>query len=291
MGLKRFGAPVYVRKEIVHNRHVVESFRAQGVVFVEELSEVPDGAMAVFSAHGVSPAVRSEAERRNLRVLDATCPLVTKVHAEVGRFVGLGYHIILIGRRGHEEVDGTLGCATNDITLIEDVGQAKTSPVPQADRLMVLTQTTLGVDDTKAIVDALRARFPHIELPPTEDICYATQNRQNAIKAMCDGGIDFLIVVGSQNSSNAARLVEVGDVRGVRGILIDSAAELAPDTVRGVSRIGVSGGASTPDALVQGVVERLKELGADSVEVSTTTEENTVFKLPEMLTAAEDAIR
>ncbi len=286
--LTRFGETVYVRKEIVHNRFVVDRLREQGAVFVEELAEVPEGALAVYSAHGVSPAVRDEAAARALRVLDATCPLVTKVHEEVRRFVGAGYHIVLIGKKGHEEVEGTMGCAPDDITLIEDVEQARSVTVPESDKLMVLTQTTLGVDDAKVIVDALRERFRHLELPPAEDICYATQNRQNAVKAMCERGIELLLVVGSRNSSNAARLVEVGVVRGVRGQLIDTADDLDPATLEGAETVGVTGGASTPDALVQGVVGRLRELGAEDVEVCTTAVENTVFKLPDMLAVKGD---
>jgi 4-hydroxy-3-methylbut-2-enyl diphosphate reductase len=208
---------------------------------------------------------------------------VSKVHLEVLRFVREGYHIILIGRQGHEEVAGTMGHSQKDITLIENVDQARARPIPAHEKLMVLTQTTLSVDDTRLVMDALRERFPSIELPPTEDICYATQNRQNAVKEMCTRGIDLLLVVGSQNSSNAARLVETAEVRGVRGCLIDGPAEIDASWLQGVELVGVTGGASTPDEVVQGVVERLEELGAGEVELSSTMAENTVFQLPVVL--------
>jgi len=278
--LRRFGAPLYVRKEIVHNSHVVTSLRNQGVIFVDELDEVPEGAITVFSAHGVSPQVHAHARERRLRVIDATCPLVSKVHLEVLRFVREGYHIILIGCDGHDEVAGTMGHAPEHITLIENVEQARTKPVPDDRKLMVLTQTTLGVDDTRTIVDALRDRFGQLDLPPTEDICYATQNRQNAVKAMCDRGIGLLVVVGSRNSSNAARLAEIARVRGVAAHLIDGPNELAAEWFDGVDSVGVTGGASTPDAVVQAVVHRLRALGATAVELCTTAEEATVFRLP-----------
>jgi 4-hydroxy-3-methylbut-2-enyl diphosphate reductase len=283
LALERFQPPVYVRKEIVHNQFVVNRLRDMGAIFVEELSEVPPGSLVIFSAHGVAPVVFEEAEARNLRVIDATCPLVSKVHLEVLRFVREGYHIILIGRDGHEEVEGTMGHSRDQITLIEDVEQAAAKPVPDHDKLMVLTQTTLSVDDTQLVMDALRKRFPHVELPPTEDICYATQNRQNAVKEMCARGIDLLLVVGSPNSSNAARLVETGVVRGVPGHLIDNADEIDPQWLHGVQQIGVTGGASTPDEVVQRVVAQLKALGASDVEMCTTAEESTVFQLPIVL--------
>jgi len=283
LALARFHPPVYVRKEIVHNRFVVNRLREMGAVFVEELHEVPAGSLVIFSAHGVAPEVFEDARQRDLRVIDATCPLVSKVHLEVLRFVKEGYHIILIGRRGHEEVAGTMGHSPDDITLVENVEQARSRPVPPHEKLMVLTQTTLSVDDTRVVLDALRERFPHIQLPPTEDICYATQNRQNAVKEMCARGIDLLLVVGSQNSSNAARLVESAEVRGVRGRLIDGPEDIVPDWLTGVGVVGVTGGASTPDEVVQAVVSRLGELGAAEVELSSTLEENTVFQLPVIL--------
>jgi 4-hydroxy-3-methylbut-2-enyl diphosphate reductase len=283
LALERFGAPVYVRKEIVHNSHVVSSLRAKGAVMVNELDEVPAGSLVVFSAHGVSPEVHRAAQTRELRVIDATCPLVSKVHMEVLRFVGEGYHIILIGREGHDEVEGTLGHSSENITLIENVDQARDKPVPPHEKLMVLTQTTLSVDDTRMVLDALRERFGYLELPPKEDICYATQNRQNTVKAMCERGIGCLLVVGSPNSSNAARLKEVGEVRGVPGHLFDDAGELDPQWLEGIDLVGVTGGASTPDEVVQSVVARLRELGATEVKLCTTAEEDTVFQLPVQL--------
>jgi 4-hydroxy-3-methylbut-2-enyl diphosphate reductase len=283
LALARFQPPVYVRKEIVHNRFVVDRLRNLGAVFVNELDEVPEGALAVFSAHGVSPAVVQAAEARGLRIIDATCPLVSKVHLEVLRFVREGYHILFIGRSGHEEVEGTVGHAPEHITLVEDVAQARAVAVPPADKLMVLTQTTLSVDDTQLVIDALRERFPHLELPPTEDICYATQNRQNAVKEMCARGMDLLLVVGSQNSSNAARLVETAEVRGVRGRLVDGPDHLDRAWLDGGRVVGVTGGASTPDEVVQAVVARLQEWGATQVETCTTAEESTVFQLPLVL--------
>ena len=290
LSLAQFGSPVYVRKEIVHNRFVVRTLREAGAVFVDELDAVPDGAVAVFSAHGVCPAVHTEGARRSLRVIDATCPLVTKVHAEVLRFVREGYHILLIGHAGHEEVEGTMGHAPDHVTLIEDVEQARNKLVPGSEKFMVLTQTTLSLDDTKAVTDALRKRFGRVNLPPKDDICYATQNRQNAVKAMCDRGMDLLLVIGSQNSSNAARLVETAEVRGVSGHLIDGAEELDRTWTADAKIVGVTGGASTPEVVVQGVLDRLKELGAISVELVTTAEESTEFQLPASLRESESSL-
>ncbi len=287
LALQRFGPPVYVRKEIVHNSHVVGALKEKGAIMVSELDEVPAGALVIFSAHGVAPSVHEEAQDRDLRVIDATCPLVSKVHLEVLRFVEAGYHIVLIGREGHDEVEGTLGHSAANITLVENVEQARTNPIPRHEKLMVLTQTTLSVDDTRTVLDALRERFPYLELPGKEDICYATQNRQNTVKAMCEQGIECLLVIGSPNSSNAARLKEVGEVRGVKGYLVDNADELDPAWLGGVKRIGVTGGASTPDEVVQGVIARLKELGATRVELCVTAEEDTVFQLPVQLRQVE----
>lgn len=288
--LEIFGPPVYVRREIVHNSHVVGGLRAKGVVFVQELDEVPAGAVAVLSAHGVAPEVFEQADRRGLRVIDATCPLVTKVHMEVHRFVKRGCHIVLIGHRGHDEVVGTLGEAPERITLVEDEEQARTVRLPPHERLMVLTQTTLGVDDTAGVMRVLRERFPRLELPPTDDICYATQNRQDAVKAMSERGMQVLLVVGSPNSSNAARLVEVGQARGVRGYLIDAAKEIRPEWLEGVEIVGVTAGASTPEGVVQEVLDRLRSLGAESVERCVTAEEDTVFQLPPLLKTVKAAV-
>ncbi len=291
LALEVFGPPVYVRREIVHNSHVVRGLRDKGAVFVEELSEVPSGAVAILSAHGVSPTVFEEARQRKLQLIDATCPLVTKVHLEVHRFVKQGYHILLIGHDGHDEVIGTMGQAPGHITLVENESQARTvtlPPPPQASslKLMVLTQTTLGVDDTAGVLAVLRERFPSLELPPTDDICYATQNRQDAVKAMSTGGMELLLVVGSRNSSNAARLVEVALARGVRGHLIDSADEIRPEWIRDTKSIGVTAGASTPESVVQAVLDRLRTLGAGDVQLCTTAEESTTFQLPVLLKKA-----
>ena len=286
LALDVFGPPVYVRKEIVHNSHVVGDLRQRGAVFVDDLDEVPSGARAIFSAHGVSPTVFKQAEERGLKVIDATCPLVTKVHLEVHRFVKQGYHIILIGHDRHDEVIGTLGHAPEHITLVENEHQARIKTIPQHERLMVLTQTTLGIDDTAGVIRALRERFDHLELPPTDDICYATQNRQDAVKSMAEQGMDLLLVVGSRNSSNAARLVEVGQARGVRGYLIDRADDIRAEWLAGVTTVGVTTGASTPEPVVQAVLNRLKSLGAQRVEHCTTAEESTVFQLPVVLKRA-----
>ncbi|MBK6846246.1 MAG: 4-hydroxy-3-methylbut-2-enyl diphosphate reductase [Proteobacteria bacterium] len=280
LALERFGAPIYVRKEIVHNRFIVDHLRQQGARFVDELDEVPAGALVIFSAHGISPAVREDADRRGLRTVDATCPLVSKVHLEVLRYVKRDYNLVLIGHEGHDEVVGTLGHAPASITLVTDVAHAERVELPLDKPLIVLTQTTLSVDDTKQIMAVLMRRFPQLETPGADDICYATQNRQNAVKALADSRIDLLLVVGSNNSSNAKRLVEVGESRGVPGYLIDRGAEIQPQWLQGVSAVGVTSGASTPEELVQDVVARLRELGATEVEVSTTVEEHVVFTLP-----------
>ncbi|HWL94751.1 MAG TPA: 4-hydroxy-3-methylbut-2-enyl diphosphate reductase [Phycisphaerae bacterium] len=289
MALEVFGPPVYVRREIVHNSHVVGDLRAKGAVFVDELNDVPEGSVAILSAHGVSPTVFQEAKNRGLRLIDATCPLVTKVHLEVHRFVKLGYHIVLIGHKGHDEVIGTIGEAPAHITLVENEAQAATVQLPTHDKLMVLTQTTLGVDDTKIVIDALRRQFPYLELPPTDDVCYATQNRQDAVKEMAGRGMDLLLVVGSKNSSNAARLVEVGEARGVRGYLIDGANEIREEWLKGVECVAVTAGASTPEAVVQDVLTRLHRHEPSSVEYVTTAEESTVFQIPYDLRRAMEA--
>ena len=293
LALEVFAPPIYVRREIVHNSHVVKALREKGVVFIEELEEAPDGAVAILSAHGVAPTVYEQAKKRNLKVVDATCPLVTKVHLEVHRFVQQGYHIVLIGHVGHEEVVGTIGEAPDSITLVENEAQARTVKLPADRKLMVLMQTTLGVDDTKSVVEVLRERFPSLELPPTEDVCYATQNRQDAVKAMAARGMDLLLVVGSKNSSNAGRLVEVAEAKGIRGYLIDGAEQIEARWLNDVATVGVTAGASTPESVVQAVLDRLRQEGAESVEAVTTAEENTVFQLPVVLKQAmeENAAR
>jgi len=280
LALELYGPPVYVRREIVHNSHVVRRLRDMGALFVDEVAEVPNGANVIFSAHGVAPGVFDAAKERSLNIIDATCPLVAKVHLEVDRFVRHGYHIVLIGHAGHDEVVGTLGHAPHSITLVSDVEQARTVTMPPHEKLIVLTQTTLGIDDTADVLAALRGRFPHLELPPSDDICYATQNRQNAVKAMHDNRVDVVLVVGSRNSSNALRLVEVAKARGMSGFLIDSAADIEAGWIDGAKTIGVTAGASTPEAVVQDVLNRLRELGGDRVEPLTTVEEDTVFSLP-----------
>ena len=284
LALDVFEPPVYVRREIVHNSHVVSLLRDKGAVFVRELDEVPEGGVTILSAHGVSPAVFAEAKRRSLQVIDATCPLVTKVHVEVHRFVSQGYHIILVGHEGHDEVIGTIGESAENITLVENESQARVVELPPVKKLVVLTQTTLGVDDTASVLRVLRERYPRLELPPADDICYATQNRQDAVKAMSDRGMGFLLVVGSPNSSNAARLVEVGEARGVPGRLIDRASEIQACWLDGVQTVGVTAGASTPEGVVREVLDRLEELGADSVELCHTAEEDTTVQLPPILT-------
>jgi 4-hydroxy-3-methylbut-2-enyl diphosphate reductase len=279
--LRRYGAPVYVRHEIVHNRHVVEGLRAKGAVFVEDPAEVPEGALLVFSAHGVSPAVRASAASRRLRVIDATCPLVTKVHVETQRMAREGNEIVLVGHRGHVEVEGTMGHAPERIHLVQSVDDVAQLEVRDPERLACVTQTTLSVDDTREILDALRARFPAIRLPRKDDICYATQNRQNAVKQLT-GEADVVIVVGAPESSNSNRLVELAAKSGARAHLVQDAGELCADWLDGVRCVGVTAGASAPEVLVQGVVARLAELAAGraSVRELPRVEEGVVFQLP-----------
>lgn len=280
LALQRMPTPIYVRREIVHNRAVVERFVAQGVVFVEELSEVPDGASCIFSAHGVSPAVWKDAEERGLRVIDATCPLVTKVHQEVLRSPTQEHTIILIGHAGHDEVLGTMGQAPERTLLVENVQQVAELEIPSDHSLSYVTQTTLSVDETVGIVDALRRRFPAIEGPRKDDICYATQNRQDAVKALVlDHAIDLLLVVGSTNSSNSLRLVEVALDLGASGRLIEGAEAIEPGWLDDVARVGLSAGASAPEDLVQGAVTRLRAMGGQLVEVEHA-HEDVSFPLP-----------
>jgi 4-hydroxy-3-methylbut-2-enyl diphosphate reductase len=286
LALGAFGPPIYVYHEIVHNQYVVSHFRDRGVSFVDELAEVPEGATLLFSAHGVSPEIRRLARERKLRAIDATCPLVTKVHLEAIKYAEAGYTSLLIGHEGHDEVIGTMGEAPEAILLVERPEDVATLQVADENKVAYLTQTTLSVDDANRIIGRLKERFPRIAAPPKDDICYATQNRQNAVKAMCARGMDLLLVVGSRNSSNAARLVETATVRGVAGYLIDGPEELDPAWIDGVTRVGVTGGASTPDLIVQRVIERLRELGPAEVELCTTAEESTVFQIPEVLRGA-----
>lgn len=281
------GAPIYVRHEVVHNRFVVEDLRQRGAVFVEELDEVPAGATVIFSAHGVSQAVRAEAERRGLKVFDATCPLVTKVHIEVARHCRAGRDVILIGHAGHPEVEGTMGQWKREfgegrIYLVEDLAGVALLQVNQPDLLAYTTQTTLSVDDTREIIAALQARFPAIQGPKHDDICYATQNRQDAVRLLA-GRCEVVLVVGSVNSSNSNRLRELAEKQGARAYLIDGASHIDPAWVTGVARVGVTAGASAPEILVQGVVNRLQELGAGTVEHLEGEPENVVFALPKEL--------
>jgi 4-hydroxy-3-methylbut-2-enyl diphosphate reductase len=282
--LEKFGAPIYVRHEVVHNRYVVDDLKAKGAVFVEDLADVPDGATVIFSAHGVPQAVRREAAARNLNVFDATCPLVTKVHLEVSRLHKQGYEIVMIGHKGHPEVEGTMGQSDGRMYLVESVDDVATLKVGAGDTapLAYVTQTTLSVDDANAIVQALRARFPAIVGPKKDDICYATQNRQDAVKAMA-GRVDLMIVVGSKNSSNSNRLREVAAIDGVKSYLVDGADQLDPAWLAGSPRIGVTAGASAPEILVDGVINRLRELGAGEVSTLDGTPENVNFPLPKEL--------
>ncbi|NZA25182.1 4-hydroxy-3-methylbut-2-enyl diphosphate reductase [Luteimonas sp. SJ-92] len=285
--LETLGAPIYVRHEVVHNRYVVEDLRRRGAVFVEELDEVPDGATVIFSAHGVSQAVRAEAETRGLKVFDATCPLVTKVHLEVSRHCRAGRDVVLIGHAGHPEVEGTMGqwraeAGSGAIHLVEDLGDVDTLVPGQPDNLAYTTQTTLSVDDTRGIIAALRARFPAIQGPKNDDICYATQNRQDAVRELARQ-CDLVLVVGSPNSSNSNRLRELAERDGVEAHLVDGAGEIDPAWVAGRRHIGVTAGASAPDVLVQGVLQRLHELGAGGVRELNGEPENMVFALPRAL--------
>lgn len=282
IALKRFGAPLYVRKEIVHNFHVVDGLKKRGAVFVEELSEVPDGSTVVFSAHGISPAVRQDAAKRRLRVIDATCPLVTKVHLEALRFDREGYEIILIGHRRHEEVEGTMGETPGRMKLVESIDDAEKVVVENSGRVAYLTQTTLSLEDTKNIVAVLKRRFPQIQTPARDDICYATQNRQGAVRKLAQTA-PVILVVGSKNSSNSNRLVEEAKLAGARAYLIDDVSGIDPAWIDGVATVGVTSGASAPDFLVRQVVEYLRSRGAEAVEEVRTVEENVRFHLPAML--------
>lgn len=284
--LALFGAPIYVRHEVVHNRFVVDDLRQRGAVFVEELDEVPDGATVIFSAHGVSRTVQAQAAQRGLKVFDATCPLVTKVHLEVSRHARAGHEVILVGHAGHPEVEGTMGQYDpgqgGRMYLVETVEDVATLPVRNPAALAYVTQTTLSVDDTARIVAALRQRFPAIAGPRKDDICYATQNRQDAVKAL-SGQCELLLVVGSRSSSNSNRLRELAEKAGTPGFLIDGPADIEPSWLAGKTVIGVTAGASAPEVLVKQVIERLRELGAAKIVENTGQEENVVFALPKAL--------
>ncbi len=285
--LDLFGAPIYVRHEVVHNRFVVNRLRERGAIFVDELCDVPDDATVIFSAHGVSQAVRKEAAGRGLKVFDATCPLVTKVHMEVIRHARAERDVVLIGHAGHPEVEGTLGqwdkqLAKGEIHLVETVDDVATLPVKRPDRLAYTTQTTLSVDDTKAIIEALRARFPLIQGPRHDDICYATQNRQDAVRTLAEQA-ELVLVVGSANSSNSNRLRELAEKRGSAAYLIDGPEDIREQWLDGVRSVGVTAGASAPESLVQAVVERLRSAGGGAVENLEGAKENMVFALPKAL--------
>lgn len=277
--LELFGAPVYVLHEIVHNRHVLQDLEGRGVRFVEELAEIPDGAVAIFSAHGVSDQVEREGAERGLRIVDATCPLVTKVHNQARHYEGDGRELVLIGHEGHPEVEGTRGRARGRVTVLSTPEEALRFEPLDPERLAYVTQTTLSLDDTRDVIDALVRRFPAIKGPELKDICYATQNRQNAVRELVDE-VDVLIVVGSQNSSNSNRLREMGERAGVPSYLIDDPADLDPAWVAGRRSIGMTAGASAPEVLVQGILGRLRELGVDDVRELAGEPETTVFRMP-----------
>jgi 4-hydroxy-3-methylbut-2-en-1-yl diphosphate reductase len=280
--LAKFGRPIYVRHEIVHNTYVVNDLKAKGAIFIEELSDVPPGATLIFSAHGVSKAVQDEAVARGFQIFDATCPLVSKVHVEVAKLSKEGYEFIMIGHKGHPEVEGTMGQLSEGIHLVEDISDIARVKPKQTEKLAVVTQTTLSVDDTVEIAIALKARFPNIREPKHQDICYATQNRQDAIKVLT-GQVDLIIVVGSPTSSNSNRLAELSRRRGVPGYMIDDASELQEIWFENVQRVGLTAGASAPEILVQHVIERIKALGATSIRKMDGIQETVKFPLPKGL--------
>lgn len=287
--LEKHGAPLYVRKEIVHNKHVVKTLEEQGVIFVDKTMDVPEGANVVFSAHGVSPKVHEDAKLLKLKTFDATCPLVTKVHNEVKRFAKQGYQIILIGHHGHEEVEGTAGEAPDVVHLVDGKEDVDALEFPEDQKLIWLSQTTLSVDETMRTVKFLHEKFPQLETPPSDDICYATQNRQVAVKAIAPK-VELMIVVGSQNSSNSVRLVEVALQHGTKeSHLVDYAEQVDPAWFEGVTSVGVTSGASVPELLVRGVLELLAEHGFNSIEEVTTATEDLVFSLPRELRPARNA--
>ena len=280
--LLKFGAPIYVRHEIVHNTYVVNDLKARGAIFIEDLAEVPAGATLVFSAHGVSQAVQEEAKRRGFSIFDATCPLVTKVHVEVAKLAKEGYEFLMIGHKGHPEVEGTMGQLLDGIYLVEDEADVHTVQPRQSEKLAVVTQTTLSVDDAASILAAIRQRFPQIREPKQQDICYATQNRQDAVKQLA-GQVDVVIVVGSPTSSNSNRLRELAERLGTPAFMVDSPEELQPQWFAQATRVGLTAGASAPEVLVQGVIARIQALGAASVRKMDVLEETIKFPLPKGL--------
>lgn len=284
--LEKFGAPIYVRNEVVHNKFVVGQLRDKGAIFVDELEKIPAGSIVIFSAHGVSKAVRAEAESRGLTAFDATCPLVTKVHIEVAKMRKDGLEIIMIGHKGHPEVEGTMGQSEAGMHLVETPADVNTLQVVDADKLAFVTQTTLSVDDATQVIDALKARFPNIKAPKSDDICYATQNRQDAVKIMAKD-CDLVIIVGSPNSSNSNRLREVAKNQGVEAYMVDNASHLKAEWLQGKKKIGISAGASAPEVLVKEVIAALQIMGAAAVEELQGVVENVVFQLPKNLVNAE----
>jgi 4-hydroxy-3-methylbut-2-enyl diphosphate reductase len=281
--LKRFGAPIYVRHEVVHNKFVVDDLKAKGAIFIEDLADVPRGATLIYSAHGVPLSVRHEAEARGLTVFDATCPLVTKVHVEVKKMREAGLEIVMIGHKGHPEVEGTMGQSDSGMYLVEDESDVARIQVRDPEKLAYVTQTTLSVDDAARVVTALRARFPHIQGPKKDDICYATQNRQDAVKKL-SAQCDLVLVVGSPNSSNSNRLREVAHNLGLEAHMVDNAGQIDPAWLVGKQRVGITAGASAPEVLVEGVIARLMELGASDVMPLDGIEEKVNFPLPKALT-------
>lgn len=277
--INKYGAPIYVKHEVVHNKFVVDDLKAKGAIFIEDLDDVPEGKTLIYSAHGVSLQVRADAKKRKLRVFDATCPLVSKVHAEVIRHRKKGLEVIMIGHKGHPEVEGTMGQASSGILLVESIDDVAKLVVMDPEKLAYVTQTTLSVDDAAKIVDALILKYPKIKVPAKEDICYATQNRQDAVKSLAEH-CDLIIVVGSSNSSNSNRLREVAETRGVRAFLIDNEADLKTKWLTGVNKVGVTAGASAPEVLVSAVVERLKTLGIGVVKEFSGIQEKVVFHVP-----------
>ncbi|MBT6411351.1 MAG: 4-hydroxy-3-methylbut-2-enyl diphosphate reductase [Betaproteobacteria bacterium] len=277
--INKYGAPIYVKHEVVHNKYVVDDLKAKGAIFIEDLDDVPVGKTLIYSAHGVSLQVRTDAKKRKLRIFDATCPLVSKVHAEVIRHRKKGLEVIMIGHKGHPEVEGTMGQASSGILLVESIDDVTKLVVADPEKLAYVTQTTLSVDDAAKIVEALILKYPKIKVPAKEDICYATQNRQDAVKSLAEH-CDLIVVVGSSNSSNSNRLREVAETKGVRAFLIDNEADLKPEWLDGVTKVGVTAGASAPEVLVSAVVERLRSLGVGVVKEFSGIQENVVFHLP-----------
>ncbi len=287
--IRRFGSNVYVYHEIVHNKYVVDRFTKQGVTFVNEISEVPEGAMLLYSAHGVSPEIRTQSKERRLQTIDATCPLVTKVHLEAVKYARDGYHIVLIGHEGHDEVIGTMGEAPESITLVETSDDVDQLSFPEGAKIAFLTQTTLSVDEAAVVIRRLEERFPHIEHPPKEDICYATTNRQHAVSELIERA-DLVIVLGSQNSSNSKRLKEIGESVGKRGYLVDGPGELQPEWFDGVESVLVTAGASAPEVVVQETIDYLVEQFGATLEDVTTREEHVTFPLPKELRVLSSGI-